>query len=56
MKEFDVIVIVGVMVGLAFAVELSHKKNCSIAIVEPNTNRPSISKSFHTRVSAITPS
>ena len=56
MKEFDVIVIGGGMVGLAFAIELSQKKNCSIAIVEPNTSSPSISKSFHTRVSAITPS
>ena len=44
------------MVGLAFANELSQKKNCSIAIIEPNTSNPSISKSFHTRVSAITPS
>ena len=56
MKEFDVIVIGGGMVGLAFAIELSQKKNCSIAIIEPNTSNPSISKSFHTRVSAITPS
>jgi len=56
LKEFDVIVIGGGMVGLAFAIELSQKKNCSIAIVEPNTLSPSISKSFHTRVSAITPS
>ena len=44
------------MVGLAFAIDLSQKKNCSIAIVEPNTINPSISKTFHTRVSAITPS
>ena len=56
MKEFDVIVIGGGMVGLAFAIELSQKKNCSIAIVEPNTSNPSIKKKFHTRVSAITPS
>ena len=56
MKEFDVIVIGGGMVGLAFAIELCQKKNCSIAIIEPNTSNPSISKSFHTRVSAITPS
>ncbi len=56
MKEFDVIVIGGGMVGLAFAIELSQKKNCSIAIVEPNTSNPSINKTFHTRVSAITPS
>ena len=56
MKEFDVIVIGGGMIGLAFAIELSQKKNCSIAIVEPNTINPSIKKMFHTRVSAITPS
>ena len=56
MKKFDVIVIGGGMVGLAFAIDLSQKKNCSIAIVEPNTINPSISKTFHTRVSAITPS
>ena len=56
MKEFDVIIIGGGMVGLAFAVELSQKKNCSIAIVEPNTSNPPIKKTFHTRVSAITPS
>ena len=56
MKEFDVIVIGGGMVGLAFAIELSQEKNCSIAIVEPNTSNPLVNKSFHTRVSAITPS
>ena len=56
MKEFDVIVIGGGMVGLAFAIELAQKKNYSIAIVEPNTSNPSINKTFHTRVSAITPS
>jgi len=56
LKEFDVIVIGGGMVGLAFAIEFSQKKNCSIAIVEPNTSNPSINKTFHTRVSAITPS
>ena len=56
MREFDVIIIGGGMVGLAFAIELSKKKKYSIAIVEPNTNSQLISKSFHTRVSAITPS
>ena len=56
MKEFDVIVTGGGVVGLTFAIELSQKNNCSIAIIEPNTINPSISKSFHTRVSAITPS
>jgi len=56
LKEFDVIIIGGGMVGLAFAIELSQKKNCSIAIVEPNTSNPTIKKTFHTRVSAITPS
>jgi len=42
LKEFDVIVIGGGMVGLAFAIELSQKKNCLLAIVEPNTSNPSI--------------
>jgi len=56
LKEFDVIVIGGGMVGLAFSIELSQKKNCSIMIIEPNNSNPSINKSFHTRVSAITPS
>jgi len=56
LKECDVIVIGGGMIGLAFANELSQKKNCSITIVEPNTSNPSIKKTFHTRVSAITPS
>jgi len=56
LKEFDVIIIGGGMVGLAFAIELSQKKNCSIAIVEPNNSNPPIKKTFHTRVSAITPS
>ena len=56
MKKFDDIVIGGGMVGLAFAIDLSQKKNCSIAIVEPNNINPSIRKTFHTRVSAITPS
>ena len=56
MQEFEVIVIGGGMVGLAFAIELSQNKNFSIAIVEPNTSNPSINKKFHTRVSAITPS
>jgi len=56
LKEFDVIIIGGGMVGLAFAIELSQKKNCSIAIVEPNTSNPPIKKTFHTRVSAITAS
>ena len=44
MKEFDVIVIGGGMIGLAFAIGLSQNKNFSIAIVEPNTSNPSISK------------
>lgn len=56
MKEFDVIVIGGGMIGLAFALELSRKKDYSIAIIEPNDCNPLIQNSFHTRVSAITPS
>ena len=37
------------------AVELSNKINLSIAIIDPGDFKPSISKSFHSRVSAITP-
>lgn len=55
MKGYDVIVIGGGMVGLAFALELSQKNNCSIAIVEPGNSNPKIEKNFHSRVSAITP-
>jgi len=43
------------MVGLSLAVEFSNKIKLSIAIVDPNDCNPSISKTFHTRVSAITP-
>ena len=56
MKEFDVIVIGGGMIGLAFTLALSRKKNLKIAIIDPNECNPEISSSFHTRVSAITPS
>ena len=56
MKEFDVIVIGGGMIGLAFTLALSRKKNFKIAIIDPNECNPEISSSFHTRVSAITPS
>ena len=43
------------MIGLSLAIELSKKTDLSIAIVDPNDCEPSISKTFHTRVSAITP-
>ena len=56
MEEFDVIVIGGGMIGLAFTLELSRKKNFKIAIIEANECNPKVSSSFHTRVSAITPS
>ena len=56
MKEFDVVVIGGGIIGLTFALELSQKKNYSIAIIEPNGCNPVMQNSFHTRVSAITPS
>ena len=56
MEEFDVIVIGGGMIGLAFTLDLSRKKNFKIAIIEANECNPKVSSSFHTRVSAITPS
>ena len=43
------------MIGLSLAIELSIKMDLSIAVVDPNNCNPSISKTFHTRVSAITP-
>ena len=56
MKKFDVIIVGGGMVGLSLVVELSKKMNLSVAIIDPNDCNPTISDSFHTRVSAITPS
>ena len=44
------------MIGLSLVVELSRKMNLSVAIIDPNDCNPTISNSFHTRVSAITPS
>lgn len=55
MKKYDVIIIGGGMVGLAFALELSSYRNVSIALVDPSDINPTIGKSFHARVSAITP-
>ena len=55
MREFNVIIIGGGMVGLAFALELSARRNISIAIIDPGEINPTIQPSFHTRVSAITP-
>jgi 2-octaprenyl-3-methyl-6-methoxy-1,4-benzoquinol hydroxylase/2-octaprenylphenol hydroxylase len=54
-REFNVIIIGGGMVGLAFALELSARRNISIAIIDPGEINPTIQPSFHTRVSAITP-
>ena len=56
MKKFDVIIVGGGMIGLSLVVELSKKMNLSVAIIDPNDCNPTISDSFHTRVSAITPS
>ena len=56
MKKFDVIIVGGGMIGLSLVVELSKKMNLSVAIIDPNNCNPVISDSFHTRVSAITPS
>ena len=44
------------MIGLSLVVELSRKMNLSVAIIDPNDCNPTINDSFHTRVSAITPS
>jgi len=44
------------MIGLSLVVELSKKMNLSVAIIDPNDCNPTINDSFHTRVSAITPS
>jgi len=56
LKKFDVIIVGGGMIGLSLVVELSKKMNLSVAIIDPNDCNPTISDSFHTRVSAITPS
>tara|TARA_B100000470_G_scaffold221299_1_gene211355 strand:- start:718 stop:1887 length:1170 start_codon:yes stop_codon:yes gene_type:complete len=56
LKKFDVIIVGGGMVGLSLVVELSKKMNLSVAIIDPNDCNPTINDSFHTRVSAITPS
>ena len=56
MKEFDVIIVGSGMIGLSLVVELSKKMELSIAIIDPNNCNPTITDSFHTRVSAITPS
>jgi len=56
LKKFDVIIVGGGMIGLSLVVELSKKMNLSIAIIDPSNCNPTISESFHTRVSAITPS
>ena len=56
MKKFDVIIVGGGMIGLSLVVELSKKMNLSVAIIDPNDCNPTINDSFHTRVSAITPS
>jgi len=56
LKKFDVIIVGGGMIGLSLVVELSRKMNLSVAIIDPNDCNPTISNSFHTRVSAITPS
>ena len=55
MEEYDVIIIGGGMIGLAFAIEFSLRRNTTIAIVNPGEMNPVVHQSFHTRVSAITP-
>lgn len=55
MRQFDVVIVGGGMVGQAFALSMEQKTNASIAIIEPNNPNPVINDTFHTRVSAITP-
>ncbi|MEC7595935.1 MAG: FAD-dependent oxidoreductase [Pseudomonadota bacterium] len=56
MENHDIVIIGGGIIGLSLAIELSNKMSLSIAVVDPNNCNPSISKTFHNRVSAITPS
>ena len=56
MRKYDVVIIGGGMVGLAFALEFSAHRKATVAIVDPGEINPKIQKNFHTRVSAITPS
>jgi len=55
MNQFDIVIVGGGMVGQDFALSMAQKTNASIAIVEPNNPNPKLSKDFHARVSAITP-
>jgi len=55
MTQFDVVIVGGGMVGQAFALSMAQKTNASIAIIEPNNPNPVLNDTFHTRVSAITP-
>lgn len=55
MNNYDVVIVGGGMVGQAFALSMAQKTNASIVIIEPNNPNPKLEKSFHTRVSAITP-
>jgi len=55
MKQFDIVIVGGGMVGQAFAISMAQKTNASIGIVEPNNPNPKLSNDFHTRVSTITP-
>lgn len=55
MRQFDIVIVGGGMVGQAFAISMAQKTNASIGIVEPKNPNPKLSNDFHTRVSAITP-
>ena len=53
MIDYDVIVVGGGMVGMAFALDFAKKQNQKIAIIDNSEIKPTILKDFHTRVSSI---
>ena len=53
MIDYDVVVVGGGMVGLAFAIDFAKNQTKSIAIINNDELKVKISNNFHTRVSAI---